>query len=49
MQNFYNDKKDISKIIDILIEESKVRLPWVQRKEVASWSALIFYFAILWP
>lgn len=48
MQSLYNDKEDISKLLDILIEESKIKLPWVQRKEEASWLALLFYFAILW-
>jgi hypothetical protein len=42
------DENQIEKISDHLMENSKSRIPWIQRKEISAWSGLIFYYAILW-
>ena len=39
---------DIPKLIEVLLAEKSSFTSWIQTKEAASWSALLFYFALLW-
>lgn len=41
-------KVDNEKFIDFLYKLINSRIPWIQRKEVSAWSALLFLYAILW-
>ncbi|NQU85251.1 MAG: hypothetical protein HQ541_05775 [Mariniphaga sp.] len=47
MQKEYAEM-DKEKFINFLREESNSVIPWIQRKEVSAWSALILLYAILW-
>ena len=46
MTNF--EERNLDKVIDVLHEDIKSTIPWVQRKEISAWSSIIFYYAILW-
>ena len=46
--NKFIENDTITKFIDLLREETKIEFSWIQRREIASWSAIIFYFGILW-
>lgn len=39
---------DKDKFINFLLSETDFNTPWIQRKEVSAWSALLFLYAILW-
>jgi len=43
-----NDEKDIPRVIEVLLSEKSTIPSWIQTKEASSWSALLFYFALLW-
>ncbi len=45
---FLTDEKDISRLSEILLTIKKEYSSWVQSRQVASWSALLFYFPLLW-
>jgi len=48
MKNNANTNDKINTLIDKLQKERDILIPWLQRKEVAAWSAILFYVAILW-
>ena len=41
-------KMDKENFMNFLLNEHNFKIPWVQRKEIAAWSALLLLFAILW-
>jgi len=42
------DEKELDIILDYLKDTIKQKIPWIQRKEISAWSALILYFGSLW-
>ena len=37
------DEKQRDEIKDLMFEKYKSRIPWVQRKEISAWAAIILY------
>jgi hypothetical protein len=41
-------KDTIDRLIDYYKDDRESLIPWLQRREVSAWSAVLFYIAILW-
>ena len=48
MNNNLTTKSKVEILINTLEKEKDLLIPWLQRKEIAAWSAVLFYIAILW-